>query len=198
MTNDRFFRVALCCAVIASVIGGRSAGAQETAAGHPERFGFGHPATEAEIAAWDRDIRPNGDGLPAGSGQAGDGEAIYAAKCAVCHGATGVEGPNDRLVRGPDEGFPRGDDPNSWQHRTIGNYWPYATTVFDYIWRSMPQNVPGSLTADEVYALTAFLLWRNGIIGEGEQLDANNLADIVMPARDEFKADDRLGHSGVH
>ncbi len=198
MTKDRFFYWTLFCAVLAPAICGYAASAQEADANQPARFGFGQPATEAEIAAWDRDIRPNGDGLPAGSGQVSDGETIYAAKCAVCHGATGIEGPNDRLVRSADEGFPRGDDPNSWQHRTIGNYWPYATTVFDYIWRSMPQNVPGSLTADEVYALTAFLLWRNGILGEDARLDASNLSDIVMPARDEFRADDRLSHIEVH
>lgn len=172
--------------------------AQQSDDPHPERFGFGKPASEAEIAAWDRDVRPDGKGLPAGSGQVDDGAQIYAAKCAVCHGATGVEGPNDRLVKSANEDFPRGDDPDSWQHRTIGNYWPYATTVFDYIWRSMPQNMPGSLTADEVYALTAYLLWRNGIVAEDARLDASNLAAIVMPARDEFQTDDRLKYTEVH
>lgn len=169
--------------------------AQETA--WPERFGFGRAASPHEIDAWDRDVRPDGAGLPSGSGSVAEGEAIYAAKCAVCHGKTGIEGPNDRLVKKPDEGFPRGDDPASWQQRTIGNYWPYATTLYDYVWRSMPQNVPGSLSADEVYALTAYLLWLNDIVAADERLDERNLATIEMPARDQFKPDDRLGYTEV-
>lgn len=164
----------------------------------PARFGFGRPATEAEIAAWDIDVRPDGTGLPAGSGTAAEGAPIYAAKCAICHGKTGVEGPNDRLVARPEEGFPRGDSAASWSSRTIGNYWPYATTVFDYILRSMPQNVPGSLTADEVYALTAYLLWRNGIIPAEATMNADTLADVRMPARDQFVPDDRLEYREVH
>ena len=171
-----------------------SATAQEL----PERFGFGRPANDAEIAAWDIDVRPDGAGLPDGSGSVGDGERIYAAQCAVCHGATGVEGPNDRLVAYPDEPFPAGDDPASWSSRTIGNYWPYATTLFDYIRRSMPQNLPGSLADDEVYALTAWLLWRNNIIPGDAVLDAESLAKIEMPARDRFVIDDRLDYQEVH
>lgn len=164
----------------------------------PESFGFGRTATDAEIAAWDIDVRPDGTGLPAGSGTVAEGESIYAAKCAVCHGKTGVEGPNDRLVRRSGEGFPAGDSADSWTGRTIGNYWPYATTVFDYILRSMPQNVPGSLQADEVYALTAYLLWRNDIIAADERMDAETLAAIEMPARDQFHPDDRLEYDEVH
>jgi len=143
--------------VVAYVLPNTLALADEAA--WPERFGFGREASAQEIDAWNRDVRPDGEGLPSGSGSVSEGEAIYAAQCAVCHGRTGVEGPNDRLVRRPGEEFPRGDDPNSWQQRNIGNYWPYATTLFDYVWRSMPQNIPGSLSADEVYALTAYLLW---------------------------------------
>ena len=164
----------------------------------PERFGFGRPATAAEVAAWDIDIMPDGAGLPDGSGSAADGESIYAAKCAVCHGATGVEGPNDRLVARPGEGFPAGDDPDSWNSRTIGNYWPYASTLFDYIRRAMPQNIPGSLTDDEVYALTAYLLYLNRIIPEDAVMDAGTLADIRMPAQGNFHPDDRLEHREVH
>lgn len=164
----------------------------------PESFGIGRDATAAEIAAWDRDVRPDGHGLPAGSGTVEEGELIYAAKCAVCHGKTGVEGPNDRLVRHPGEGFPDGGSAESWTGRTIGNYWPYATTVFDYILRSMPQNIPGSLADNEVYALTAYLLWRNGIVAEDTRLDARALAAVKMPARDEFHADDRLEFKEVH
>ncbi len=164
----------------------------------PERFGFGHEATPEEITAWDIDILPDGTGLPAGSGSASEGEAIYAVQCAACHGATGVEGPNDRLVARPGEEFPSGEDADSWTGRTIGNYWPYAPTVFDYVRRSMPQTQPGSLTNDEVYALTAWLLWRNDIIDEDTQLTAASLAEIEMPARDQFRPDDRLDYTEVH
>ena len=164
----------------------------------PERFGFGHEATPAEIAAFDIDILPDGTGLPEGSGSASEGAAIYAVKCAVCHGATGVEGPNDRLVARPDEGFPSGTDANSFTGRTIGNYWPYAPTVFDYVRRSMPQTQPGSLTNDEVYALTAWLLWRNKLIEEDTELTAASLSEIEMPARDQFHPDDRLDYTEVH
>lgn len=169
----------------------------ESPAEWPASFGFGRDASEPEITAWDRDVRPDGQGLPAGSGSVNEGEPVYAAKCAVCHGKTGVEGPNDRLVRRPGEGFPAGDDPDSWTGRTIGNYWPYATTVFDYILRSMPQNLPGSLDADEVYALTAYLLWRNDIVPAGTRLDAATLPAVKMPARDQFHPDDRLAYKEV-
>lgn len=169
------------------------------AADEPERFGIGRPATAEEIAAWDIDIMPDGTGLPAGSGSVAEGEAIYAAKCAVCHGRTGVEGPNDRLVvYGPDEPFPDAAREDTWQHRIIGNYWPYATTLYDYIRRSMPQNLPGSLTDDEVYALSAFLLHRNHLLPADATLDAESLAAIVMPGRDRFTPDDRQQHNEVH
>ena len=164
----------------------------------PERFGFGRAAAAAEIAAWDIDVKPDGAGLPPGSGTVAGGAAIYAARCAVCHGRTGVEGPNDRLVARPGERFPAGDDPDSWQKRTIGNYWPFASTVFDYVRRSMPQNLPGSLQDDEVYALTAYLLYLNGIVPEDAVMDAETLADIRMPAQGNFHADDRLDHTEVH
>jgi cytochrome c len=128
-----------------------------------------------------------------------DGESLYAAKCAMCHGKTGVEGPNDRLVvHSADEGFPDAGNADSWQHRTIGNYWPYAPTVFDYIRRSMPMNIPGSLTADEVYALTAYLLFLNHIVPADTTLDAESLAEIEMPARDRFVPDDRQDYREVH
>lgn len=168
-------------------------------ADEPDSFGFGRGATLAEIAAWDIDVRPDGKGLPPGRGNVADGEKIYAAKCAVCHGETGVEGPNDRLVvHSADEPFPDSSDPETFRHRTIGNYWPYATTVFDYIRRSMPQNMPGSLQADEVYSLTAFLLHRNHIVPADAQMDAKTLPEVRMPARDRFVPDDRLDYMEVH
>ena len=165
----------------------------------PDSFGFGKTATAAEIAAWDIDVKPDGQGLPAGSGTVDEGEALYVAQCAVCHGKTGVEGPNDRLVvHSADESFPDARDVDSWRHRTIGNYWPYATTLFDYIRRSMPMNMPGSLEANEVYALTAYLLHLNHIVAAGARLDATTLAHIEMPARNLFVPDDRQKYREVH
>ncbi len=165
----------------------------------PPVYGFGRPATEAEVAAWDIDIRPDGSGLPPGSGSAAEGAPVYAMKCAACHGANGEGGLNDRLVvHSADEGFPDAEDPDSREHRTIGNYWPYATTLFDYIRRSMPMTLPGSLTDDEVYALTAHLLHLNHIIPADAMMDASSLPQVVMPAKDKFVVDDRQDFKEVH
>lgn len=152
----------------------------------PASFGFGEAASEARVAAWDVDVRPDGVGLPAGSGSAADGEAVYQGRCAACHGATGVEGPYDRLVgTEPWEDFPR--------TRTVGNYWPYATTLYDYIARAMPQDAPGSLTPDETYAVIAWLLAQNEVIPADAVMDAASLPLVRMPARDRFVPDDRRG-----
>ena len=158
---------------------------------HP-RFGLGRPATNGEIAAWDIDVRPDGTGLPDGRGTVADGAQIYSARCAACHGRTGVEGPNDRLVgRIEGDAFPFGNDPSEVE--TIGNYWPYATTIFDYVRRSMPYEAPGSLTADEVYSLCAYLLFLNEIVAEDAVMDAQSLPMVEMPARNRFVPDDRRG-----
>ena len=156
----------------------------------PARFGIGRPATPQEIAAIDIDIMPDGRGLPAGRGTSAEGAAIYATKCAQCHGKTGKEGPNDVLV-GPEPrtGFPFSQDPKL--PHTIGNYWPYATTVFDYVRRAMPPTAPGSLTDDEVYALTAFLLHENELIAADAVMDKTTLAAVAMPAREHFVPDSR-------
>lgn len=162
------------------------------ASGAPARFGLGRPATAPELAAWDIDVTPDGTGLPLGSGTATHGALVYARKCAACHGRAGVEGPFDRLVgREPRQGFPFGRDPGL--AKTIGNYWPYATTLYDYINRAMPLDAPGSLTSDEVYALVAFLLWRNEIITSSAEIDGRTLPRVVMPARDRFVRDNRRG-----
>jgi len=164
-----------------------------------QEFGFGRPATDAEIAAWDIDVSPDGEGLPEGEGSVLDGKDLYQEKCAFCHGATGVEGPNDRLVvYSPDEPYPDASEADTWKRRTIGNYWPYATTLYDYIRRSMPMNVPGSLDSDQVYAVTAYLLYLNHIVAEDSVLDKESLAAIRMPARDKFVPDDRQNYSEVH
>lgn len=186
------------CLVILSMAG-LPPGGIAASADEPASYGFGRDATVEEIAAWDIDVRPDGAGLPPGEGTVAEGKQIYAAKCAVCHGKTGVEGPNDRLVvMSPDEPFPDSAEPDTWRHRTIGNYWPYATTVFDYILRSMPQNIPGSLEAGEVYSLTAYLLFLNDIIPANAEMNAQTLPQVQMPAYGKFVPDNRLDYKEVH
>jgi S-disulfanyl-L-cysteine oxidoreductase SoxD len=156
----------------------------------PATFGIGRPATPAEIAAIDIDVGPDGAGLPPGSGTAPQGATIYAARCAGCHGKTGREGPNDVLVgRLTGEGFPFSRDPKL--PHTIGNYWPYATTIFDYIRRAMPPDAPGTLQDAEVYALVAHLLVLNELIPADAVMDATSLPKVKMPARDRFVPDTR-------
>lgn len=141
---------------------------------------LGVPATPEQVAGWDLSIGPDGAGLPPGSGTAAAGKVVYEAKCLACHGAEGAGQPNDRLVGG--QGTLREAAPI----RTIGSYWPYATTVFDYIRRAMPYVQPHSLTADETYAVTAYLLALNGIIEQDDVMDATSLPKVVMPNRDNF------------
>jgi cytochrome c len=153
-------------------------------------LGIGRAATPAEIAAWDDDVMPDGTGLPPGSGTPAGGATIFAARCAGCHGKTGKEGPNDILVGAePKQGFPFSQDPNL--PHTIGNYWPYATTVFDYIRRAMPPDAPGSLSDTDVYHLTAFLLHANDLIPADAVVDAASLPKVVMPAKSHFVPDSR-------
>ena len=163
-----------------------------------EIFNFGRPASEKEIAEWDLDVRPDGTGLPKGKGTVKRGEIIYATKCGFCHGQNGEGGVNQRLVARIGEEFPDEDQACGFQCRTIGNYWPYATTLCHYILRSMPMNAPGSLTNDEVYSLSAYLLYLNKIVSEEIELNSENLKNIVMPARDKFVVDDRLDYIVAH
>ncbi len=158
----------------------------------PATFGIGRPAMPEEIAKWDIDVRPDGTGLPPGGATSADGAPIYAARCSTCHGKTGKEGPNDRLVgRVPGDAFPFARDPQV--PKTIGSYWPYATTVFDYIRRAMPPDAPGSLKDNEVYGLTAYLLFLNDLIPADFVIDASSLPKVKMPARDRFVPDPRGG-----
>ena len=157
----------------------------------PQSFNIGRPATEQEIAKLDIDVQPDGKGLPTGSGTVIAGKAIYASKCAACHGRTGIEGPNNRLVSHVSENKAYGTEIS--KEKTIGNYWPYATTLFDYIRRAMPFNAPGSLTNEEVYSVTAFLLQANDIIPPDGTINAENLPKIIMPAQKHFVTDDRKG-----
>ena len=162
----------------------------------PQRFGIGHTPTPAEVAALDIDVSPNGAGLPAGSGTPEQGATIYAAKCASCHGKNGEGMPPayPQLVGGPKGAFNFASDYKI--PRTIGNYWPYSTTLFDYVRRAMPLTAPGSLTADQTYALSAYLLSREGLLPAGATLDARSLPAIQMPARSHFVLDDRRGSTG--
>ena len=177
--------------------------AQAQAAGGPEaagaaqpqdgRFGFGRPATAEDIAAWDIDVMPDGAGLPDGSGTAATGAPVYAAQCAVCHGAAGEGGVADRLVGyDPASTPPFGPRYEAWRAGrddvafSVGNYWPYATTLFDYIRRAMPSGAPGTLTADEVYGLVAWILAENGIVAPDAVMNVETLPAVEMPARGVF------------
>jgi cytochrome c len=142
---------------------------------------FGKPISPNEIAPWDIIIGPDGAGLPPGSGTPKQGEAVYVAKCQACHGERGSGKPNDPLVGGLGT-LAAG----AKAVRTVGSYWPYATTLFDYVRRAMPFTEPKSLSADEVYAVSAYILSLNGIIGADDVLDAKSLPKVAMPNRDGF------------
>ena len=172
---------------IALVIG------SEVLAGDGRQFpGLGQVAKETQVKTWDIAIGPRGEELPQGSGNVADGREVYAQHCAYCHGATGQEGPDHRLVGG------RGSLSSEAPVKTIGSYWPYATTLYDYISRAMPFPAPGSLTPNQVYAVTAFLLHANEIIDSEAVLTDQNLADVVMPNREGFVSDTRAAEFKRH
>ena len=149
------------------------------------KFGVGRPPTEADTQPLGVMVAPDGTGLPPGSGTAVEGKAIFAAKCASCHGVKGDGGDGPALVGG------QGTLATRSPKKTIGSYWPYATTVWDYVNRAMPFNQPGTLSHDEVYALSAYLLFLNDIVGEKQVIDARSLPRIKMPNRDGFVSDPR-------
>ena len=144
---------------------------------------FGKPINEAAIANWDISILPDGTGLPRGSGTPAQGAPIYAEKCSACHGDNGKGAQAAALVD---------NRPNieiagiSASQKTIKSFWPYSTTVFDFIRRAMPFQAPHSLTDDEVYALTAYILAENKLIGANDMMDAQTLPKVKMPNRDNF------------
>ena len=140
---------------------------------------LGKPIDPAEIAAWDISILPDGTGLPPGSGTPAQGAPIYAQKCAMCHGIDGKGGVNAAVVGG-------GPIKDMESAKTIANFWPYATTLFDFTRRAMPWQQPKTLTNDEVYALTAYILALNKLIGENDEMNAKTLPKIKMPNRDGF------------
>ena len=160
----------------------------------PKRVdGVGRRALPAEQQAWNIDVNPTGAGLPAGSGTYAAGATLFAQRCAACHGMHG-EGlaTYPKLIgRDPRAGFSFGEDYHL--AKTIGNYWPYSTTLYDYIHRAMPLTAPGSLQPNEIYSVIAYLLAENQIIDKGTVVDARSLPRIRMPARDHFVRDDRTG-----
>jgi hypothetical protein len=153
----------------------------------PESFGLGRIASQREVDSLSIAIPPSGKGLPSGEGLALRGRSIYLQKCAACHGQTGTEGPQDVLVA---------SEPISTENyrtaKAIGNYWPYATTLFDYIRRAMPSNAPGSLSNQEAYDLIAWLLAQNKVITEDFELNSTTLPQIQMPAKVLFVEDSRI------
>jgi cytochrome c len=133
-----------------------------------------------DLAPWDLSIETDGAGLPPGAGDVATGRAVYEAQCLACHGQEGAGTPNDRLVGG------HGTLDSLQQVRTIGSFWPYASTVFDYVRRAMPFATPQSLSDDEVYAVTAYILYMNDIIDEGDVMNARTLARVEMPNANGF------------
>jgi S-disulfanyl-L-cysteine oxidoreductase SoxD len=163
------------CTAIAVVLGLSAA----DAADGPH---FGQPISSADLAPWDISVGPDGVGLPPGSGTPAQGVVVYADHgCAACHGDNGTGGPGGPLVGGgPLNATDRAPE------KLIGNYWPYATTIFDFVRRAMPWQQPKTLTNDETYAVTAYILTLNKIIGENDVMDADTLPKVRMPNRDGF------------
>ncbi|KGB81679.1 MFS transporter [Rhodovulum sp. NI22] len=168
------------------VIGTALASALMAAPALAEKLGLGRPALPEEVAAWDKDVRPDGLGLPEGSGSVEDGEMIFADKCAVCHGdfAEGV-GNWPKLAGGA----------NTLDHadplKTVGSYWPYLSTTWDYVHRSMPFGDAQTLSADEVYAIVAYILYSNDLVEDDFVLSKENFLEVEMPNADGFIVDDR-------
>ena len=155
--------------------------AVQSPAGKPPALGTAVSAEE--VARWDISIPPSGAGLPKGSGSARQGLKVYEENCQYCHGVKGAGKPADALAGGI------GSLATAKPVRTVGSYWPYATTLFDYTRRAMPITNPLSLTDDEVYAVTAYVLFLNGIVGEDTQMNAQSLPQVKMPNRDGFISD---------
>jgi cytochrome c len=171
--------------IVAAAAAAATAAAQTSA---PARLGIGSPATDADLKQFTSPL-PDGRGLPAGSGTVEQGRAIYVQSCAACHGDKLQGGIGDRLVGG--RGTLVNNDPTKAPVKTVESYWPYATTLFDYIKRAMPMNAPGSLSDNQVYAVSAYILSQAKIIPENATLDAKSLAAVRMPNRDGFIPDPR-------
>jgi len=145
---------------------------------------LGHLASPGEISPWDIDVSPDGTGLPPGSGTPAQGLIVYTQKCVVCHGVNGAGGTFRTPLAG---GQGTLGVPGKRPVKTIGSFWPYATSVFAYIRRAMPYDSPKSLSSDELYAVTAYLLQLNGLIGQNDVMNAQTLPKVLMPNRNGFK-----------
>jgi S-disulfanyl-L-cysteine oxidoreductase SoxD len=174
--------VALACSIVATL---GQLGGEVRLRAQSQTFGVGRPPSPEEIRDLGSAIAPDGQGLPVGSGSVSEGRAVFAAQCARCHGSTGEGDVGARLVGG--QGTLRTPRPL----KTVGSFWPYATTLWDYINRAMPFDKPGVLSPSEVYAASAFILNLNGIIGDAQVMDAQTLPKIRMPNRDGFVPDSR-------
>ena len=165
-----------CAAFLASCLVTAAACAAE----RPLAPSLGKPMTPAEVAKWDLSIFPDGRGLPEGKGTPAEGEAIYKSQCQTCHGDNGRGATAEELVA----------DPQSlttpYASKAIGPYWPFATTIFDYIRRTMPPSAPGSLTPNDIYAVTAYLLAANAVIQKDTVINAETLPKVKMPNSDGF------------
>jgi S-disulfanyl-L-cysteine oxidoreductase SoxD len=146
---------------------------------------IGRAPTPADLKAIDIEVTPDGRGLPPGSGTAAAGKDVYTRRCETCHSATGKDGPQDVLVGG------QGSLATARPLKTVGSYWPYATTLWDYVNRAMPFDHPSTMTPNEVYSTTAYLLFMNGIVGEQDVLDQTTLPQVKMPNRNGFVPDPR-------
>ena len=158
---------------------------QPDVAAQSRSYAVGRTPTADELAAADTAIGPAGRELPPGGATAAQGRAVYTQRCQGCHGPTGTEGPNDVLAGG------QGTLASARPIRTVGSYWPYATTLFDYIRRAMPYRTPGVLTDEEVYGVTAYVLFLNGLVSEQDRIDAKSLPALKMPNRLGFVRDPR-------
>ncbi|MCS4502544.1 cytochrome c [Arhodomonas aquaeolei] len=167
-----------------AVLAGLALAGAAGAADNGRTYDLGTPVTHETFAKWDIDVPPSGKGLPEGSGSVAQGREVYAKNCASCHGEKGEGGPMNRLVGG------RGTLASDSPVKTVGSYWPDATTVFDYVHRAMPFTAPESLSAHQVYAVTAYLLHLNGIVPADATLDRESLPEVKMPNRDGFVSPD--------
>jgi len=150
-----------------------------------QKYKVGRPASAEEIKAADQFMAPDGTGLPPGKGTAADGREIYSRRCARCHGAQGQGDEEGPLAGG------KGTLKSAKPLKTVGSFWPYATTIYDYVHRAMPFDNPGLLDANQTYAVTALILHLNGIIGEKDEMNAQTLPKVKMPNRDGFVPDNR-------
>jgi cytochrome c len=174
------------CLHVGSVAFALSMGALCALASAQSRYGIGHAATPAQVAAWNLDVSPDGRNLPAGQGSVLRGREVFANQCAGCHGARGEGGSlGDKLAGG------QGTLATPTPVRTVGSYWPYATTLFDYVRRAMPLNAPQSLSNEDVYAVSGYVLHLNGLLAEDAVVSAKTLTELKMPNRDGFVSDPR-------